>query len=201
MRDRPRGGWTASQYRWVPIERLGPLEPVDPPAARAALARPVAAGVRPGTEADIRWWTGWTARDARAALAAVPHVAVEVESGTGYVLADDVDPEPPATRRRPAPGARPDHHGLEGARLVPRATCDVALRPERQRGPDGVVGRTRHRRMGAAEEGELAYRLLEDVGADAETAVAMEAESLADWLGDVRITPRFRTPLERELAA
>jgi hypothetical protein len=23
VRDRPRGGWTGSQYRWVPIERLG----------------------------------------------------------------------------------------------------------------------------------------------------------------------------------
>ena len=51
------------------------------------------------------------------------------------------------------------------------------------------------------QDGEIAYRLLEDVGTDAEAAVAFEAESLADWLGDVRITPRFRTPLERELAA
>ena len=43
--------------------------------------------------------------------------------------------------------------------------------------------------------------LLEDVGADGERAVAAEAERLASWLGDVRVTPRFRTPLERELAA
>ena len=50
-------------------------------------------------------------------------------------------------------------------------------------------------------DGDVAYRLLEDVGAGAERAVAAEAERLASWLGDVRVTPRFRTPLERELSA
>ena len=65
-----------------------------------------------------------------------------------------------------------------------------------------MVGRARRSADGrSGRSGEIAYRLLEDVGADAEAAVAVEAESLADWLGDVRITPRFRTPLERELAA
>jgi hypothetical protein len=39
------------------------------------------------------------------------------------------------------------------------------------------------------------------VGADARAAVEREAERLAGWLGDVRLTPRFRTPLERELSA
>jgi hypothetical protein len=31
--------------------------------------------------------------------------------------------------------------------------------------------------------------------------VAAEAERLQVWLGAVRITPRFRTPLERELSS
>ena len=37
----------------------------------------------------------------------------------------------------------------------------------------------------------------------AKEAAAIEAEAarLADWLGPVRVTPRFHTPLERELAA
>ena len=39
------------------------------------------------------------------------------------------------------------------------------------------------------------------VGADATAAIEAEAARLADWLGPVRVTPRFRTPLERELVA
>ena len=202
VRDRPRGGWTASQYRWIPIERLGPLEPVDPPAARTRLLGLWLQAFGPGTEADIRWWTGWTARDARAALAAVPHTAVEVESGTGYVLANDVEPE---------------LAGDPGAALLPALDPTTMGWKEREwyLGPhakslfdrNGNAGPTvwwEGRVVGGwsqRKDGEIAYRLLEDVGTDAEAAVAFEAESLADWLGDVRITPRFRTPLERELAA
>jgi hypothetical protein len=49
--------------------------------------------------------------------------------------------------------------------------------------------------------GEVVLRLLEDVGADALTAIDAEVARLAGWLGPVRVTPRFRTPLERELVA
>ncbi len=49
--------------------------------------------------------------------------------------------------------------------------------------------------------GEVAFRLLEDPGAEAAAAVTAEAERLQAWLGSVRVTPRFRTPLERELSA
>ena len=53
------------------------------------------------------------------------------------------------------------------------------------------------------KDGEIALRLLEDAGAEAAAALAAEARRLREWLGEdpgVRITPRFRTPLERELA-
>jgi hypothetical protein len=49
--------------------------------------------------------------------------------------------------------------------------------------------------------GDVVYRLLEDVGAEAQAAVALEAERLTRWLAAVRVTPRFRTPLERTLSA
>jgi hypothetical protein len=42
-------------------------------------------------------------------------------------------------------------------------------------------------------------RYLEDVGADAVAAADKEAGRLQNWLGSVRFTPRFRTPLEQEL--
>jgi hypothetical protein len=49
------------------------------------------------------------------------------------------------------------------------------------------------------KDGEIVYRLLEDVGADALNVIAARSEELGRWLGGVRVTPRFRTPLEREL--
>jgi hypothetical protein len=42
--------------------------------------------------------------------------------------------------------------------------------------------------------------LLEAVGAEAQAMVAAEAARLAEWLGDARVRPRFRTPLEQQLA-
>jgi hypothetical protein len=49
-------------------------------------------------------------------------------------------------------------------------------------------------------DGEVTYRLLEDTGAEVRAAVALEAERLSSWLSPVRVTPRFRTPLERILS-
>jgi hypothetical protein len=52
------------------------------------------------------------------------------------------------------------------------------------------------------KDGEVAVRLLEDVGAEATAAIAAEAQRLREWIGPgTTVTPRFRTPLERELAA
>ncbi len=132
----------------------------------------------------------------------MPHVAVEVESGTGYVLADDVEPElagDPGAALLPALDPTTMGWKERDWYLGPHATS--LFDRNGNAGPTvwwggRVVGGWAQR-----QDGEIAYRLLEDVGADAEAAVAAEAESLARWLGDVRVTPRFRTPLERELAA
>jgi hypothetical protein len=51
------------------------------------------------------------------------------------------------------------------------------------------------------DTGEVVVRLLEDVGGEAEQAVAEEAARVQAWIGAVRVTPRFRTPLERELSS
>jgi hypothetical protein len=59
-----------------------------------------------------------------------------------------------------------------------------------------VVGGWAH-----CDDGRIAVRLLEDIGAEAAAAVDAEAAALQAWLADTRFTPRFRTPLERELTA
>jgi hypothetical protein len=201
VRDRPRGGWTASQYRWVPIERLGPLERPEPGDARAELLRRYLAAFGPVTETDMRWWTGWSARNARAALASVPHAEVDLDGAVGYVLRDDLEPEPrevPSAALLPALDPTTMGWKLRDWYLGPHAAS--LFDRNGNAGPTvwwggRVVGGWAQRR-----DGEIVYRLLEDVGEDAERTIEVEGERLAAWLGDVRVTPRFRAPLERELA-
>ncbi|CCB71631.1 conserved protein of unknown function (plasmid) [Streptantibioticus cattleyicolor NRRL 8057 = DSM 46488] len=89
-RGRPRGSWTSSLYPWAPIPQL-PDVPVRE--ARAEVVRRWLGAFGPGSEADVKWWTGWSLRDVRAALADVAAVEVELTGGTGYVLPGDEGPE------------------------------------------------------------------------------------------------------------
>jgi hypothetical protein len=59
-----------------------------------------------------------------------------------------------------------------------------------------IVGGWAHR-----ADGEVVFHLLEDVGTDAIRAIEDLAEKLSAWIGPVRVRSRFRTPLERQLAA
>jgi hypothetical protein len=51
------------------------------------------------------------------------------------------------------------------------------------------------------KDGEIVWRILTPggLGHEADTAIAAAAERLRAWVGTTPITPRFRTPLEREL--
>jgi hypothetical protein len=57
-----------------------------------------------------------------------------------------------------------------------------------------IVGGWAHRR-----DGRVAVQLLERVDSWASDKIAAEAERLSAWLAPVRVRPRFRTPLEKEL--
>ena len=202
VRDRPRGSWVGSQYRWVPVARLGPFERPEPADARAELLRRYLAAFGPATEADIRWWTGWTARDARAARADVEHAEVDLAGATGYVLADDLEPEPMSEPTAALlPSLDPTTMGWKERDWYLGPHVESIFDRNGNAGPTvwwggRIIGGWTQR-----PDGEIAYRLLEDVGNDADDAVETEAARLAAWLGDVRITPRFRTPLQRELSA
>jgi hypothetical protein len=204
VRGRPRGGWANGQYRWVPTARwLGhELERLDEAPAQAELLSRWLGAFGPATETDIRWWAGWTAREARAALATLPHAVVDLDGATGYALADDLDP---VERAEPSaallPTLDPTTMGWKerGWYLGPHER--VLFDSNGNAGPtvwwDGrVVGGWSQRR-----DGEIVFRLLEDVGAEAVAAIAAEAEQLAAWIGDVRFAPAFLPPFQRELAA
>ena len=151
---------------------------------------------------DIRWWTGWTARQTAAALARLDTAAVDLGDGaTGVLMADDLEPvvaPKPWVALLPGLDATPMGWRERGWFLGEHAPA--LFDRSGNIGPtvwwDGrIVGGWAQRR-----DGEVAVRLLEDVGRDAEAAVAAAAERLRAWLGDVRFVPRFRTPLERELS-
>jgi hypothetical protein len=199
-RDRPRGGWTSSQFRWS----TGAAPPQLPAAdAKTELVRCWLARYGPGTEADLVWWTGWTRTDVRKAIAALGAQPVELPDATGFVLPGDTEPVPvpePAAALLPALDPTPMGWQQRDWYLPAGHRADLFDQTGNV-GPtvwwDGrVVGGWAQR-----PSGEIVWRLLDDVGAAAATAIGAEAARLAQWVGDARVTPRFRTPLERRLGA
>jgi hypothetical protein len=205
IRGRPRGSWISSQYRWSTAEDWLPGEQPTWPtaAARTELARRWLRAYGPAPLSDLRWWTGWTAGDVKKAVAGLDVVEVELEDGgTGVLLADDTGPV-----RAPKPwvallpaldptlmgwAARDWYLGPHGPALFDRSG-----NPGPTVWSDGrIVGG-----WAQGRDGSVRYRLLEDVGTEVAAAVDAEAAQLTGWLGPVRVTPRFRTPLEKELAA
>jgi hypothetical protein len=204
VRARPRGTWISPRYRWSTTEAwLGEeIERLDPDAARAELLRSWLRAFGPGTEADIRWWAGWTAREARSALAAVPHTEVDVGGRTGFVLADDVEPTPtlePTAALLPV--LDPTTMGWKERDWYLGTHGPTLFDSVGNAGPTvwwggRVVGGWSQRR-----DGEIAVGLLEDVGAEAATAIEAEAARLHAWLGDVRFSPGFLPPYQRSLTS
>ncbi|WP_030292594.1 winged helix DNA-binding domain-containing protein [Streptomyces katrae] len=200
-RDRPRGSWTSSQFRWVHTE---PWPAVPAAEARAEIARRWLRAYGPATEADLKWWTGWTLTDVRKALAVVGPDQVRLDDGsTALVSPGDTAPEPaPEPWAALLPGLDPSGMGWadRGFQLDPAhrsALFDYAGNIGPTVWWNGeIVGGWAQR-----ADGEIVWRMLADPGRAAEEAITAEAARLARWVGDARITPRFRTPLERELVA
>jgi Winged helix DNA-binding domain len=203
-RGRPRGSWISGQYRWSLIESWLPqgIAEWSTEAAQAELVRRWLGTFGPGTAADLRWWTGLTAGQVKRALAAVGAVEVDLDGVPGLALAGDLEPPAPAEPWVALlPALDPTVMGWSGRGWYLGDHGTTLFDRNGNAGPtvwwDGrVVGGWASRK-----DGEIAVRLLEDVGAEGAAAVEAAAGRLADWLGPVRVTPRFRTPLERELSA
>jgi len=203
VRGRPLGSWTSTQFRWA----LAPAHPeLELAESQAELLRRWLTVCGPATEADLKWWTGWKVTDVRRALTAIGARPVSLDEGTGYVVEGDVDPvagpvEPWAAL---LPALDPTAMGWQGRDwyLAPE------LRPSLFDG-SGNVGPTvwwDGRVVGSwaqRPDGEIVWRLLDEkgVGREARSAIEAEADRLRGWLGTTRVTPRFRTPVERELAS
>ena len=204
VRGRPRGGWTSTQFSWSVVQDRMALTAAD---ARIELARRWLSAFGPAQASDLQWWTGWTAGQVKQVLGQLEIAEVDLDGVAGIMLAADAATldESLHTLAEPWPALLPaldptamgwrergwyvgDHTGAlfdRSGNIGPTAWWDGR-----------IVGGWAQRK-----DGEVAVRLLEDVGTEASAAIAAEAQRLQQWIGPARIMPRFRTPLERDLAS
>ncbi|MFE0147361.1 winged helix DNA-binding domain-containing protein [Nonomuraea sp. NPDC059007] len=198
-RGRPAGSWISGQHKWA---LAGPMPGLPVEQAQSALVERWLRAFGPGTEADIKWWTGWTLGDTRRALKALDATEVELDEGTGYVLPGDPEPPEPEPWAALLPALDPTPMGWQGRDwYLPREYRADLFDRSGNVGPTvwwngQVVGGWATR-----ADGEIVWRLLSDVGSEARSAIESEAAGLATWLAGAKVTPRFRTPLERALTA
>ena len=154
VRGRPRTSWTNGQYAVGCARETGSAPSSSGsnlPDAQAELLRVWLRRSGPATETDIRWWTGWTRTGGpRSAGGRTPRRGrpgrLRSASCSPTTWARPPPPEPWAAL---LPTLDPTTMGWK-ERVVPRPARLRALRRERQRRPDRLVGRTRRRRLVAA---------------------------------------------------
>ncbi len=132
----------------------------------------------------------------------MPHAIVDLEGATGFVLADDLEP---TQRLDPSaallPTLDPTTMGWKERDWYLGPHAALLFDRNGNAGPtvwwDGrVVGGWSQRR-----DGEIVFRLLEDVGREAVQAVEAEVARVTSWLGDARFSPGFLPPFQRALAS
>lgn len=196
------GPWTSSRPRWASMRSwTGRSVPeVDRSAGVATLVRWWLAAFGPGTLEDIKWWLGGTVAATRRALVDVGAVEVVLGEKTGFVLPDDVGPTAPVD---PWAALLPE---LDPATMG-WFDRDWYLRGHRHQlfdsnGNGGNTAWWDGRIVGGWHQspaGEVVVDLLEDVGREARRALEVEAGRLTDWLGGIRVTGRYPSPLSKRV--
>lgn len=217
VRGSPGGLLSSTNWSWAAaVSWLPGGGPGDAPSTDEAavdLARRYLAAFGPATFTDLQWWTGWTKTLTRRALEGVDPVVVEVADGRGG-LAEGFA----------LPGDEQPDDGPSDDAVVFLPALDLTPMGWKQRGfylgdhggfpgpffdSAGNVGPSiwhRGRMVGAwgqRPDGDIRWRLLDDLAPDVVQEVEGQAPSVAaavtDFLGDVH-TPRFPTPWQRDLS-
>ena len=194
------GAWTVSRPRWAATAHWlsASADRAAHEPARAALVRTWLHTFGPASVTDIKWWFGNTLAWTRHALRDIDAVEVDLEGAPGFALPDDLEVEPPVEPWCALlPGLDVTTMGwydrdwyLGGHRAQVFDTTGNG-------GPtawwDGrIVGG-----WGQDNDGRVKLRLLEDVGREAKRALTARADALTEWLGGVRVSPRYPSPLSK----
>ena len=204
LRTRPVGSWVSGAYRyavasdWLP----GGLGDLDPPEARAALARRYLEQFGPVSAEDLRWWTGWPVTATRTALADVGAVEVELDGGSGWVAPTDTSevtaPEPWVAA---LPSLDPTTMGWkERAWYLPEAAADAFDRNGNAGPTLWVDGRV----VGAwaqVSDGRMLTHYFERVAATRRAELDERLAVLAGAVGETRYTVRFPGRVHPHLVA
>jgi hypothetical protein len=203
VRGPPRGTWTSSQWSWAPADQWlkKPLERLEPDVARTELASEWLKAFGPAGADDLKWWTGWSLTHARAALAAIGAEEVDLDGRPGFIVPGDDEVEPEVEPWIAfLPALDPTVMGWKERDWYLGEHRPALFDTAGNAGPTvwwngRIVGG-----WSVRKDGEIPFRLLEDVGSDAKAAIEAEAVRLGDWLGEVKVLPRFATPLAKELS-
>ena len=208
VRARPLGSWLSSQYRWVPMDDwIGPLPSLDDREARAELTRRWLWSFGPATVDDLAWWAKWAKGHAQVALADAGAVAVSVDTGDdsevpAWVLGDDLDDTavsgPPPISFLPA--LDPTIMGWKHRTWYLGPHRGPLFDRSGNAGPTVWVGGQAVGAWSQRAGGQVVHQLLADVSRRDAQRIATMARELTEWMDGVRVTPRFPTPLDRQLA-
>jgi DNA glycosylase AlkZ-like len=194
------GGWTTSRPRWTSTrswlgEEIAPLTEAE---GVAGLVERWLRAFGPGTVTDIKWWLGATVAAARKALSDIGAVEVDLDSQTGYVLPDDLEPTAPVEPWAALlPPLDPTTMGWFEREWYLGPHKAQLFDTNGNAGPtawwDGrIVGGWRQ-----TDTGEVELQSLEDIGSDGRRALQDEAARLTGWLGGTRVVARFPSPLSK----
>jgi hypothetical protein len=202
VRTKPLGTFKSGQYRWTTLENWLPdgLPVIDQATAQQLLVERWLRSFGPGSLQDLKWWTGWTVRDTRAALEAVEAVEVELDQGVGYVLANDLEADAEVGEWVALlPGLDPTTMGWKERDWYLGGYERDLFDSNGNAGPtvwwDGrIVGG-----WGQRSDGQVVFELLEQVPARVVKKITAESNRLTDWFDGVVARSRFPAPLEKRL--
>jgi hypothetical protein len=193
LRGRPEGGWSSGTYRYAAAESWlpGGLGDLDPREAAAELADRWLRRFGPATTADLQWWMGWTMARTKQALADRGAVQVELDSGPGWVAADDE----PVGESQPwvavLPGLDPTTMGWKQREWY---LPDAAVESFDSNGNGGPTLWVDGRIVGAwaqTRDGEIYTHYFEKVAAKRRREIDARTSEIKAMIGPARFTVRF----------